>query len=285
MENNQSTQQHSSQLNDSQESLKRSSVGANNLNSLLNLIKRWPWMIWSGIWILLLTTSVISILSLTHPLGVEEEPQSQPVAVEKPTQTPSQPGRPILWLVGAAAFTVAIGSLVILKQLNRSVEPSQLRASAKRGRTRRQQRKILFQENVSPPTYSEPVLPNILGADEIKPGEMPIAASQLLDSGAQLVVPDVFLSANGSGNNSLNSKTEAPIPISKSHSLNSEQKMSSASGDRSLTPENDLNAELEPVVTVLPPEKTDLVDSQEESLAEAMDIRKHRSLSSILHDS
>ncbi len=43
-----------------------------------------------------------------------------------------------------------------------------------------------------------------------------------------------------------------------------------------------LPAEIEPVVTVLPPEESHPLDSGEESLAEMMDIRKQRSLSSIL---
>lgn len=285
MENNQSTQHNSSQLNDSKEHLNRPSVGTNNLNSLLNLIKRSPWLIWSGLWILLLATSVIAIFSLTHPLGVEQEPESKPVAVEKPTEKPVQPGRPVLWLAGAAALSVGIGSLVILKRLNSSVQAPQLRASAKRGLTRRQQRKLLLQENLSPQTHSEPVSPNIPLADEIKPvATMPLAAHQGIDSGAQsrVVADDFSLDADVRGNNSINSQTE--VPLKESHALNSNEKMFAA-GDRSLTPDNNLNAELEPVVTVLLPEESDLVDSADESLAEVMDIRKHRSLSSILHDS
>lgn len=281
MENNQSTQQGSSQLDSSKERLNhRKSVGAAKLNSLLNLIKRSPWLVWSGLWILLLVTSVIAILSLTHPLGVEPEPESKPVAVEKPTETPLQTGRPVLWLVGAAAFTVAVGSLVILKRLNSSVKAPQLRnASAKRGITRRQQRKILLQENLSPQTHSEPV------ADEIKPVvTIPLIASQSLASSAQsLLVPDdVSLDVNESGNNSLNSQTE--VLIKESHALNSDEKMFADPGDRFSTPDNNLNTELEPVVTVLPPEENDLLQSADESLAEVMDIRKYRSLSSILHD-
>ena len=289
MENNQSTQQDSSQLDSSKEGLNhRKSVRAASLNSLLNLIKRSPWLIWSGLWILLLVTSVIAILSLTHPLGVEQEPESKPVAVEKPTEPPLQTGkpteslqtgRPILWLAGAAAFTVAVGSLVILKRLNSSVKAPQLsNASAKRGITRRQQRKILLQENLSDQTHLEPV------ADEIKRvGTIPLAASQLLDSSApSLVIADDSLDANVRGNNSLNSQTE--VSLRESHALNSDEKMFVAPGDRISTPDNNLNTELEPVVTVLPPEESDVLDSADESLVELMDIRKHRSLSSILHD-
>lgn len=294
MENNQSTQQDSSQLDSSKERLNLpKSIGAANLKSLLNLIKRSPWLIWSGLWILLLVTSIISILSLTHPLGVEQEPESKPVAVEKPTEPPLQTGRrteslqtgrPILWLVGAAAITVAVGSLVILKRLNSSVKAPQLsNTSAKRGPTRRQQRKILLQENLSHQAPREPLV------DEIKPVETtpPVAATDLLHSSVQsLVVADnVSLDANVRGNKSLNRQTEVPeVPLSESNALNSDAKMFVAPGDRISTPDNNLNAQLEPVVTVLPPEESELLDSADESLAEVMDIRKYRSLSSILHD-
>jgi hypothetical protein len=90
------------------------------------------------------------------------------------------------------------------------------------------------------------------------------------------------LDSDESGNNSLNSQTE--VPLRESHALNSDEKMFVALGDRFSIPDNNLNTELEPVVTVLPPEESDLLDSVDESLAELMDIRKHRSLSSILHD-
>lgn len=280
MGNNQSTQQDSSQLDSSKERLNhRKSVGAAKLNSLGNLIKRSPWLVWSGLWILLLATSAISILSLTHPLGVEQEPEPKPVAVEKPPEPRIQTGRPVLWLAGAAAITVAVGSLVILKRLNSVKVPQLGNASAKRGITRRQQRKILLQENLSHQAHSEPV------ADEIKSvGTVPIAASQSLYSGAPsgVVADDVSFDANVRGNNSLNSQTE--VPLKESHALNSDE-MFAAPGDRSFTPDNNLNTELEPVVTVLPPEESDLLDSADESLAEVMDIRKYRSLSSILHDS
>lgn len=291
MENNHSTQQDSSQSDSSKERLNhRKSVGAANLSSLLNLIKRSPWLIWSGLWILLLVTSVIAILSLTHPLGVEQEPESKPVAVEKPTEPPLETGRltetsletgrPILWLVAAAAFTVAVGSLVILKRLNSSVDAPKLRnASAKRGITRRQQRKILLQENLSHQAPREPV------ADEIKPVvTIPLASSQSLHSSAQslVVADDLSLNSDESGNNSLSSQTE--VPLRESHALNSDEKMFVDPGDRFSTPDINLNAQLEPVVTVLPPEESDLLDSADESLAELMDIRKYRSLSSILHD-
>jgi hypothetical protein len=51
-----------------------------------------------------------------------------------------------------------------------------------------------------------------------------------------------------------------------------------------LMADNCLNAESEPMVTVLPPEESTLVESEEESLAEMMDIRRHRSLASILQN-
>lgn len=70
------------------------------------------------------------------------------------------------------------------------------------------------------------------------------------------------------------------LPSQESYSLTLAEESLAILGDHSPCS----NAESEPVVTVLPPEENHLVDL-EESLAEIMDIRKHRSLSSILQDS
>lgn len=72
------------------------------------------------------------------------------------------------------------------------------------------------------------------------------------------------------------------LPPEESHSLTSaEESLAEMLDDSSLSTSE--IAESEPVVTVLPPENH-LVDSGE-SLAEIMDIRKHRSLASILQNS
>ena len=180
--------------------------------NLISLLKHHPWLIWSGLWLFLLATTVTAIFSLTNSDYVaQEEPQSKPVTVENPAETSFPAGSAMpLWLLSAVALTCATGYLVISKKLNSSSRPAKLRKSAESSSeqmlTRRQQREQLH-----------PGLPPVTAPLEQKPPITP------------------------------------PLP-----------------------------AEIEPVVTVLPPEESHPLDSGEESLAEMMDIRKQRSLSSIL---
>ena len=251
MENNQSKQQ-SSELGDSK--LVRSSRRApsDNLNSLLMLFKHWNWLTWVGAWVLLVAITAISILSLVYPISLSPEPEPKTAAAENPTETSSQTGSPLLWVVGAAV-TFTAGSLVIFKWLSSSSHSGIRRRSSKRSLTRRQQRKILLQGHSSSPTQPELLSPTALMPVEIEPVVMlPLEESHLVDSG--------------------------------------DESLAQMLGDRpplsalDLTADNCLNAESEPVVTVLPPEESTLVDSEEESLAEMMDIRRHRSLASILQN-
>ncbi len=257
MENNQSTQQQSSELSYSKlhRSSRRKTPLSNNLNTLLLLLNRSSWLIWGGMWLLLLALSAIAILSLIHPINLkQEEPEPKTVATEKPPETSSQTSSSIhLWLVGAAALTFAAGSLVIFKRLNSSSQSPKLRKrSSERALTRRKQRKIMLQGHSSPPTSLKPLSPTAPMAAEIEPVVMlPPEESHSLDSGEE----------------SLAEMLDSCPPFAASENL---------------TADNCLNAESEPVVTVLPPEESHLLDSEEESLAEIMDIRKHRSLSSIL---
>lgn len=248
MENNQSTQQ-SSELGDSNlvRSSRRKTPLSDNLNSLLMLFKRWNWLTWVGAWVLLLAITTISILSLVYPISLSQEPEPKTVAAENPTETSSQTGSPLLWIVGATALTFAATSLVIFKRLNSSSHSDIRRRSSRRSLTRRQQRKLL--QGHSSPT--QPVLSSTAPMPgEIEPVVLP-PEDHLVDSGEE----------------SLAQMLGDRPPLSASD----------------LTADKSLNAESEPVVTVLPPESSHLVDS-EESLAEMMDIRKHRSLASILQN-
>lgn len=242
MDNNQSTQQ-SSGLNYSEVTQSSHRHTPGNKNFLIAMLRHYPWLIWGGMWLLLLLVSIASIISLTHPIGVEpEEPQQKPVAVEKPTKISPQTDRTLpLLVLGAAAFTITAGSLVVIK-----FRYSKAR-SPKRSLTRRQQRKLMLEAQTSA-TQSQPLtppapMPNLQPGVTVQPLEKP------LDTGEVIEVPDDNLPSTA--NNS--------------------------------TQNNDLKPE-EPLVTVLPPEENDLTDAGEELLAEKMDIRKHRSLSSILQD-
>ena len=176
-------------------------------NGLVAMLKRHPWLLWSGIWVLLLSAaafiSSIAIFSLTHTGRIShQEPQQRTVAAEKP-EASQTPGVMSLWVLGAVALTcTAAGYLVISKQsakLDKSVKHSAARVP-----TRRQRRQRLLHEQ--PPSFPSKLTP---------------------------ITP--------------------PVP-----------------------------AEIETVVTVLPPEQSHPLDAGEESLAEMMDIRKDRPLSSIL---
>ena len=170
---------------------------------LVALLKRHPWLLWSGIWILLLSAaafmSSIAIFSLTHTGRIaHQEPQQPAVAAENPA--PAQTTSVTLLWLGAVALTfTAAGYLIISKRFS-SLSQS-VKHSAPQVPTRRQRRHLLHE---LPPLPSEPT---------------PITP---------------------------------PVP------------------------------DIEPLVTVLPPEQSHPLDAGEESLAEMMDIRKHRPLSSIL---
>ena len=195
MENNQSTQQQSSELSNSKlaETSSRQEIAQpGGLNSLLELLKHRPWLLWSGVWAFLLAIIAIATLSLIDTSIVEhEEPQPSPIATENPAQTSSQTGSPMsLWLLGAVALSCAAGYLVISKRLNSSSWP------------------LVTRHQQEPPPVPTPLEP----------------------------LPPVEL-----------------VP-----------------------------AETEPVVTVVPTKESHPLDSGSQSLAEMMDIRKQRPLSSIL---
>lgn len=214
MKNNQTTQQQSSESSDSKIAQSNPAGKLTGFNSLFKLLNHHPWLIWSGVWTLLLAITAIALFSLTHTGLVEQEPEQIPIAAENPAATSSQTGNPIpLLLLGAVALSCAAGSLVIYKRRTDPSWPRQLRKRVKSSSaqvlTRRQQRQQRLQE--SPPV---------------------------------------------------------PTPVVEP-----------------LAPVATVPEETEPVVTVVPPEESHPLDSGEESLAEMMDIRKQKPLSSILRDS
>lgn len=249
MDNHQSTQQ-LAELDYSEVTQSSRRHTPSNKNFFMAMLRHYPWLIWGGMWVLLLLISIISIISLTHPIGVEqEEPQQKPIAVEKQTKISPQTRSPQtdrtlpLLVLGATVFTLTAGSLVIIK-LRYS------KRSPKRSLTRRQQRKLMLEAQASSSaTQSQPLTPPAPTPDA-QPGVTVLPSQKPLDAGV-IEVPDDSL------------------PLSATDNLTQ---------DKDSKPE-------EPLVTVLPPEESDLADPGEELLAEKMDIRKHRSLSSILHDS
>lgn len=194
MENNETTQQQSSELNYSKPTWwSRSPVQFASLNSILKLIKRWPWLILPGVWVFLIALTAIALFSLTYTGRVQqEEPKPTPVATDNLPETSSQASNPIaLWLLGTATLTCAAGYLVIYKRLNSSSRPAKLRERVKRsftqGLTRRQQRKRLLQESPPVSTPLEPLPPVVPVPTEIEPvvTVVPPEESHPLDSGEE----------------------------------------------------------------------------------------------------
>lgn len=215
MEDHQSTQQQPSELKQSKlaRTNRRSKLPSSNL--LVALLKRYPWLLWSGMWVLLLSAaafiSSIAIFSLMHTGRVAHQELPQPtVATENPAKASQTTSTMFLWVLGAVALTCSAAGYLASQRLNSSsssAKPDQpVKRSAARIPTRRQRRRRSRHE----------LLP---------------------------------------------SATPEPKPI---------------------TPP--APAEIEPVVTVLPPEESHPLDTGEESLVEMMDIRKQRSLSSILDE-
>lgn len=215
MEDHQSTQQQSPDLKHSK--LARTDRRPKLLppNLLVALLKRYPWLLWSGMWVLLLSAaafiSSIAIFSLMHTGRVAHQELPQPIATENPAKASQTTSTMFLWVLGAVALTCSAAGYLASQRSNSSSSSAKpekpVKRSAARIPTRRQRRRRSRRELLPSPPPPEP-----------KP-----------------ITP--------------------PVP-----------------------------AEIEPVVTVLPPEESHPLDTGEESLAEMMDIRKQRSLSSILDE-
>lgn len=235
MENNQSSQKQRSKTSDSQADPKRfhPRVILAVWNSLFKLLKNNPWLIFSGMLVVLLSLAGMSIMSLTYVKHTAQEvPESATLVKEEVPESPQQ-GKPTdLWLLVAIAASCAVGSLLIFKHLNRTLAPSkpmrrvkpsgiQVEKSAPR---EKQARKTIPPQPVSVTVHSS------------APKPMPVASLP------PKLVP----------------KTAPPMPMTPTL------------------------AKTQPVVTVLPPESTYKIYRPDTSLADFLDIRKQRSLSSIL---
>jgi len=177
MENNQSKQQSSSELNASR--LARLSdgevtppVGSNfRKNRLLD----YPGLILGGIWLLLIAFAAIAGFNLANIGHVEKEKlTTAPVTVQQPAQKSS------LWLLSAVALTFAAGSLAVSKRLS-SLRSRRLRQSAQRAvpipTSLREQRRTLPRTLAS--TLVEPV------PDQTEPVPTPPQENQLLAIGSE----------------------------------------------------------------------------------------------------
>ena len=191
MENNQSTQQQSSELSDSQVAQSGQPLEKPaGRKSLLELLKSYPWLLWSGLWVFLLAITAIAIFSLIHTTSMEkEQPEPTHVTADKSAKTSSQTANPIpLWLLGAVVVSCAAGSLVFYKWLKNPSRPhKRVKRSSAQLLKRRQQRQKQLQESLPVPTPLEPLPPvaPVLAETEPEVTVLPPEESHLLDSGEE----------------------------------------------------------------------------------------------------
>jgi len=153
MENDQSTQQQSQSDDSKLLRQRRFKALSSPQPTLINLCKRYPWLIWSGVWALLLSTaafvSSVAIFSLVHTGYVAHE-EPQPATARERDSSQTTPVN-LLWVLGAVALTCSVGYLASkhLKGSLRAKDPQQ----SKQKRLRRRQRPI---SQLPPPTLVEP---------------------------------------------------------------------------------------------------------------------------------
>jgi hypothetical protein len=237
MENNQSSQKQRSKTSSSQaaSSLLHPKVILAAWSSSFKLLKNNPWLIFSGVLLVLFSLAGMSIMSLTYVKHTAQQvPESAATLVKEEVPESSAQGKPTdLWLLVAIAASCAVGSLLIFKHLNRSLVPSKPIRRVKTG--------VQVQKNApreKPARKTIPPQPVSVSVQKSVPRPMPVASLP------PKLVP----------------KTAPPMPITPTLAKN------------------------QPVMTVLPPESTYKLDRQDTSLADVLDIRKQRSLSSILRE-
>ncbi len=244
MSNNQSTQP-SPQLSKQEPPSSR--------NRQFELLKNHPWLLLVVVGALLAAIATLAISSLVSIGRVAEDKTQTTINRDEATQF-SEPVKPksTNWLL--AIVILGAGGVVIYRRIKTSGMPNFSWRAARGRLTRRQQRKLLLQQSKT--------------AFTVEP--QPVAIES--PSSTDVVVID----------NNLTSKLE-PEEIALPLEEIAVDDLTSLVEPEVITASLDSNPE-ETVVTILPPEKEEPVDSSTRSLAEMMDIRKHLSLSAILHD-
>jgi len=161
MENKQSPQQQSSELNASRLTRsKHREVRSTGTNPVLKILKHRPWLIWSGVWLFLVASAAIAAFSLTNINHMEHAGPTAPIAAEKPEKS-SHGSSMTLWLLGAVAFTFAAGMVISKRRLNRSSPPRRLRHRTRHSvapkLTHRREPRRPLREHPPVPTPIEPL--------------------------------------------------------------------------------------------------------------------------------
>lgn len=250
MSNNQSTQQ-SSQLS-------KPEPPKSSRNRQLELLRNHPWLLLIVVGALLAAIAALAISSLVSIGRVTgDKPAQTTINTDETTQFgEQQPTKSANWLVAIVLLGAgSAGAVVIYRRLKSSGMPTfSWWRNAKSRLTRRQQRKLLLQQSKTTALIVEPQPVAVVESPpivDIVVVEDNTSASELEPAEVALPLEEIVIDAD------LQPPVEPEVVASNLES----------------------NLQ-EPIVTILPPENEQAVDTR--SLAEMMDIRQHLPLSTIL---
>ncbi|MBW4522661.1 MAG: hypothetical protein KME16_23695 [Scytolyngbya sp. HA4215-MV1] len=224
------------------------------LDLFAQLIQRYPVTFWSGIWlgmVLVATVSVVGILTPSYVKQAEQRENAEASWNEEPsTNWQIDWGENAsLWSFAAIAASCAAGSWFLYRQLNQSSSSS----AEEKEDERTQPNDIYLQSALAPiPVRSLPAANHKtvrLQTAHPKTGRKPSTPTKVAPKPGQPT------------------KLKPPLPAAQALVVQSPQ-------TSAMVPE--------PQVTVVPEEESHPLDWSEASLAEMMDIRKRRSLSSLM---
>lgn len=251
MSNNQSTQQ-SPQLSKQEPPSRR--------NRQFELLKHHPWLLLVVVGALLAVIAAIAVSSLVSIGRVTEDKTAQTTINSDEATQFSEPikTKSINWLLVIVILGVgSAGGVVFYRRIKTSGIPNFSWLAARGRLTRRQQRKLLLQQSKAAAFTVEPQPVAI-----IEPPITEAVASQDIDSSHNLESQIIVLPLDEIA---VDADLTSPVEL------------------EIITDSLDSNSK-ESLVTILPPENEQAIDPRTRSLAEMMDIRKHLSLTAILHD-
>lgn len=221
-------------------------IRRSTMQSLMGVLEARPWIFWSGLWVSMLLVAMVSVSSLLSPGLVDERAASDAaigVNSAEATQQLKQRSRVPLWLFGAIALTCTAGSFLVSKQLARP----QPRRSPLRNPPSRIQSK------------SRPPRPPRKGRKRLKPY-----------SPAETPFPlPTYSSAQ------VQHSTALPVPLQSGQPSGRLRRVSPPTSKLAVRPTR-------VSVTVVPDEENHPLDWKAANLADSVDLRKRRSLSSWL---
>lgn len=236
-----------------------------------------PLIMVGGMWISLFLIALVAIGGLLSPGASEHRSVSTTVVGSDSaiaTQPTPQQARVPLWMFGAIALTCTAGSILVSRQLNRPPVPPRRITKRKRHALKRLHPQPVAQLALPPATaYTQPLQtprPHSMPRSP-HPGQLLSYSPAPQPGSLQSVTPPVIIQQQQPGSRPVE-RTILP-PLLKQPSPPSKAAQPKAAPPR---------PKAKTSVNILPPDIRKPLDWQTTELANAVDLRKRRSLSSLL---